>query len=223
MAKGLGAKINELRLNKNMTQGSLGKLLNVSQVAVYKWEKDLTEPDSSTILMLADIFNVSAEYLLGNTYDPTPIKDLVHKDSIKIHDMVNLPLIDTSDTYPTVIHENNTTKYKAANPLEIKKYKKETLFYIQIIDDLMIEDGVPNGSFVLINQQETLNNEEIGLFKITNNKQLLLRKFLIQEKYIILKSSNKAINEPDIIFTKSSLGKDLKIIGKAIKAEFNFK
>lgn len=105
MSEGLGAKIKELRLNQNMTQAALGKLLNVSQMAVYKWEKQLTEPDTLTLIKLANLFNVSIDYLLSTSYDPTPRSHLVHKNTIKTEAMINIPIIKTIDVYPTIIHE----------------------------------------------------------------------------------------------------------------------
>ena len=93
MSERLGTKIKELRLNQNMTQSALGKLLNVSQVAVYKREKQFTEPDTLTLIKLADLFNVSIDYLLGATYDSTPRSQLVYKNTIKTQEMINILII----------------------------------------------------------------------------------------------------------------------------------
>lgn len=60
---GLGFKIKELRNKNKMTQGKLGELLNVSQVAVSKWEKQQTEPDATSLKKIANIFDVSIDFL----------------------------------------------------------------------------------------------------------------------------------------------------------------
>lgn len=73
----LGNRIKYLRnINNDMTQKGLAELLNITQQAVGKWEKDLNEPDSKTLLKLSEIFNCSLDFLLGRTDDPTPIRDV---------------------------------------------------------------------------------------------------------------------------------------------------
>lgn len=70
----LNCRIEELRKDFGMSQASLGKLLNVSQQAVAKWEKGIAEPDSNNIARISKLFNVSTDYLLGLTDNPTPSK-----------------------------------------------------------------------------------------------------------------------------------------------------
>ncbi len=62
--KTLGNKINELRKARMMTQDELAEKLNVSPQAVSKWENDLSVPDISTLVQLADLFGASLDYLL---------------------------------------------------------------------------------------------------------------------------------------------------------------
>ena len=61
----IGLKIKELRKKKDMTQEKLAECLNVSFQAVSKWETGITYPDISQLPLLADIFGVSADVLLG--------------------------------------------------------------------------------------------------------------------------------------------------------------
>ena len=61
----IGNIIKELRLEKSLSQQSLGKLIGVSQKAIDYWERGVNEPKASYIIKLADFFGVSADYLLG--------------------------------------------------------------------------------------------------------------------------------------------------------------
>ena len=73
----LGQRIKFLRSRAdNMTQKELAEILNITQQAVGKWEKDINEPDSKTIVMLCEILNCSLEFLHGRTDDPTPVRDV---------------------------------------------------------------------------------------------------------------------------------------------------
>ena len=62
----LGEKIKEERLKKGISQATLGELLQLTQQAVGRWEKNLSEPDTSTLKKLADLFGVSVDYLVGH-------------------------------------------------------------------------------------------------------------------------------------------------------------
>ncbi len=57
-----GEKIAELRKANNMTQADLGARLNVTFQAVSKWERGESYPDFETMLQIANIFHVKAEY-----------------------------------------------------------------------------------------------------------------------------------------------------------------
>lgn len=70
-------KIKELRKAAKYSQEELAKRLNVHQTAVSQWEQGRTTPDLDTVKKLANIFNVSTDYLLDNNgeTDAAPITD----------------------------------------------------------------------------------------------------------------------------------------------------
>ena len=57
-------RLKELRLNKNLTQQQLGKLLSVSGQTILNWENDITYPPVKKLIELASFFDVSIDYLL---------------------------------------------------------------------------------------------------------------------------------------------------------------
>ncbi|WP_019205473.1 helix-turn-helix domain-containing protein [Limosilactobacillus ingluviei] len=61
----MGSKIRDLRKEKRLSQTELGKLIHVSQQTVTAWENNKAEPTSSAVVQLAEVFNVSTDYLLG--------------------------------------------------------------------------------------------------------------------------------------------------------------
>lgn len=64
-----GKKLKELRLENKLTQTDLGKKINISKANMSKYENDIIEPNLDTINALAQLFNVSSDYLLGRTND----------------------------------------------------------------------------------------------------------------------------------------------------------
>lgn len=62
---GFGRRLQNLRMQKNMTQGDLADRIGVTAQAVSKWENDLSYPDITILPTLATIFNVEINYLFG--------------------------------------------------------------------------------------------------------------------------------------------------------------
>lgn len=61
----IGDRIKELRKEKNFSKSQLARRIGVSQKAVDYWELGTNEPKASYIVKLAELFEVSADFLLG--------------------------------------------------------------------------------------------------------------------------------------------------------------
>lgn len=61
----LGFRIRRLRKEKMLSQDQLGKLLGVSKVSVSGYENGTRNPSMEILSKMVDIFNVSADYILG--------------------------------------------------------------------------------------------------------------------------------------------------------------
>ena len=61
----LGVHIAELRKTAGLTQGQLGEKLGYSDKSVSKWERGEGVPDVYVLKKLTEIFNCSADTLLG--------------------------------------------------------------------------------------------------------------------------------------------------------------
>ncbi len=58
-------RLKELRIEKNLSQRELSKLVGYSQPAIARWEKNLQIPNIDVLIVFAKFFNVSTDYLLG--------------------------------------------------------------------------------------------------------------------------------------------------------------
>lgn len=63
----LADKIRELRIEKNLTQADLAKVLNVSRTTIANYENGNRSPSMDLLLQLADFFQVTTDFLLGRT------------------------------------------------------------------------------------------------------------------------------------------------------------
>lgn len=64
--KSLAELLKENRVKCKMTQEFVSEKLGVSRQAVSKWENGSTEPSTSNLIALAELYEVSAEELLKN-------------------------------------------------------------------------------------------------------------------------------------------------------------
>lgn len=80
----LGNNIKELRKQKHLTQKDLAKLMHVSQQTIGAWETERAIPGSDTLALLANLFNVSTDHLLGRDTKEDDLKtaDLADDDTI---------------------------------------------------------------------------------------------------------------------------------------------
>ena len=56
----------QLRKEKKITQKEIAYFLKTTQTTYARYENGMRQPDIETLCKLADYFNVSVDYLLGN-------------------------------------------------------------------------------------------------------------------------------------------------------------
>lgn len=59
-------RIEELREEKGITQNEIAEAIGTSRTNIGRWEKGLNEPSYTYVIKLANFFNVSVDYLIGN-------------------------------------------------------------------------------------------------------------------------------------------------------------
>lgn len=63
-------RIRALRLSKGLTQEALGKIIGVKYDSISIYERGKNYPEVRNLIILADYFGVSTDYLLGRTDNP---------------------------------------------------------------------------------------------------------------------------------------------------------
>lgn len=61
-------KLRELRNTRNFTQAQVAKIIGVTQSTYNYYEKEKTQPDFDILIKIADLYNVSIDYLLGREF-----------------------------------------------------------------------------------------------------------------------------------------------------------
>ena len=63
----IGERIKELRIEKNLSQMQLAKIIGVSQKAIDYWERNINEPKASYIIAIVKFFNISFDEFFAET------------------------------------------------------------------------------------------------------------------------------------------------------------
>ena len=66
----LNERLKELRAKKGLSQKQISKELNISDRNYQRYEYGAVEPVASTLIALADYFDVSLDYLCGRSDNP---------------------------------------------------------------------------------------------------------------------------------------------------------
>ena len=90
----IGQRITRLREKSGLSQRKLGEILGVSHVSIQNWEKGISAPSSVELVKIADLFNISTDFLLGRddamsyysckSYIPTEL------DQIKLAEIISI-------------------------------------------------------------------------------------------------------------------------------------
>ncbi len=89
----IGERIIELRKQRNISQGQLANMMDVSRQAVSKWENDLSSPDTIHLIRLADALGADLEYLAtGKTFEPE-VKEKIVTVVQQVDHIVEKPIV----------------------------------------------------------------------------------------------------------------------------------
>lgn len=84
-----GMRIQQLRMDRNMSQEALGKKLGRSKSVVCGYENNLRVPPLDILVQIAVIFNVSLDYLVGiDKKEMVSIDGLSDGQKKTIHDLI---------------------------------------------------------------------------------------------------------------------------------------
>ena len=120
----LGNRIKFLRKRANITQSELAEKLNLSFGTISKYEKDEISIPSETLLKIANIFNVSTDFLLGRV----DIKNESIAIAASIKDNVDLSDVSNEDK-EAIMRFVEMAKNKNKN----KNKKIELIFFMNYL------------------------------------------------------------------------------------------
>lgn len=226
----IGKIIATYRKQNGLSQPALAKLLEenghkITNKAISNWEKEITEPNASLLLLLCKVLKITDIYRDYYGYNPANLfSELNTEGKEKALDYIQL-LIDSGKYQKTTIIPfsrkirlfdipasagvGNFLDGDNFTELEVGEEVPENAdFGIRISGDSM-EPRFVNGQIVWVHKQETLSNGEIGIFFLDGNAYC--KKLQDDEKGLYLISLNNTY-EPIAVTENQTF----KIFGKVV-------
>lgn len=118
-------RLRALRNDRSWTQADLASKINVSPKTIGAWERGTREPPIETITKLSDIFDVSADYLLGKTTQKNTISTTETDDILTMYKIDTRGLTeDEIDDMREELEEYNDFMTKRLQEKIAKKKRK---------------------------------------------------------------------------------------------------
>ncbi|MBR5321312.1 MAG: helix-turn-helix transcriptional regulator [Clostridia bacterium] len=133
----LSNRIYELRTQKGLSQKELGAILGVSNKAVSKWETGTAIPKTETLIKLAEVFEISAEELLGFACKDENIKDRIAYKTSKTPKEINKYFLKVSVVFNVILTISAFLPMVAVAIIEFFAFSFDTL-YITLILGMLI-------------------------------------------------------------------------------------
>ena len=85
----LGERLKALRIENHLRQDRVARLVNVEKSSISMYETGMRQPSYTTLVRLADVFNVTTDYLLGRTNSsPVDLSGLTAAEAAMINQLV---------------------------------------------------------------------------------------------------------------------------------------
>lgn len=194
-------RLSELRKEKGLSQKDFGKIIGAAQNTVSQWENGSREPDNETINRIANFFNISIDYLLGNESTPTTTTD----KGIKI------PVLGEVAAGFPMFADENIIDYEEI-PAEMAK--NDDYFALKIHGDSM-EPRICSGDVVIVRKQSNVDSGDIAIV-IVNGDLGTCKKVVKHSSGISLISFNSKY-EPMFYTFDDIKNLPLTIIGKVVE------
>jgi len=165
----VGERLKQAREKSGKTLEVAGNKVGVHKSTVLRWENGETEKIKIPILeTLAMFYNVNPTWLMG--YD-VPMERTVAIDNIG-NEVVQIPVYGRiSAGLPIEMQSDNIIDYIF---IEKSETKRGTFYALEVIGDSM-DKIIPDGSRVIVRQQEDLENGEIGVIAINGYEATVKR------------------------------------------------
>ncbi len=195
----LAENLRKLRRSKGLTQNDLGKLLNVSNGTIAMWETAKRQPDIEMVTKIANLFNVSTDYLLNN-------KEAPKKKGVRIPVLGTIPAGIPIEAIEDILDYEEISEEMAS---------RGEFFALKVRGTSMSPE-ITDGEIAIIRQQDDANTGDICVVMV-NGYDATLKRIKKSNKGILLVPTNMLEFEPVFYTNEDIINLPVRIIGKVVE------
>ena len=198
--------LKRLREEKEMTQAELGKALEISPSAIGMYEQGRRTPDIPTLKKIASYFNVSLDYLLGNS----PAKAAQPKTTGR---GVRIPVLGRVVAGIPIEAVEEILDYEEITP---ELAATGEFFALQVKGDSMLPK-LEEGDVVIVKKQEDVETGDIAIV-LVNGDEATIKQVKKVNGGIMLYGFNPDVYEPHFYSNQQIEELPVRILGKVIES-----
>lgn len=194
-------RMKQLREVMGISMAEAAKRLSLPYTTYVNYEKGAREPDSETLIHIANFYNTTIDYLLYRQNTPAMPPNIV-----PLPKMQKVPLIGQIACGTPILAEENIEDY-----VDLPKHIRAD-FALTCKGDSMINAGIRDGDVVYIRKQEQVDNGQIAAVRV-GEEEATLKRFYFDGQTVTLVAENPAI--PPMVYPGEAAA-GIHIIGLAV-------
>lgn len=211
-------RIQELRKATGKSMRKTAAELNIPYTTYVNYEKCEREPNSEMLIILADYFGVSIDYLISRSDDPTPISvpapvenKLVLPVNVRPVSSVSLPLLGNVACGEPIFAEDNMETFVDAEE------GTKADFCLRVKGDSMVNARIFDGDIIFVRKQDMVDDGEIAVVLVEDEATVKRVYYDRENNVLTLMPENPTYKPMRYVGSELDL---IRIIGKVIAGQY---
>ena len=174
----------KLRIKNKYTQEDIANKFDMTKTGISYWENGKSEPSLEVIEKLSELFNVSIDYLLGNSDTENDYRIMHNRTNVIGVVPAGVPLEAIEDIIGEIEYPS--------------RFEDKEVFALQIKGDSM-NKVLPDGSIGLFEKTDVLENGQIGAILVNGYDATVKKFYRLTDSYVLEPLSFNPDYQPIVI------------------------
>lgn len=211
-------RLKMLRLSHDMTQNDLAKRISVNKQTISQYERGVRRPDLDTLGRLCDVFNVSSDYMLGETDVTVRLVDTEEMLALDAkRKTVSIPVYGAVKAGFPNIAMQEVIDIEEVSPEMIKDGAE--YFGLKLRGDSM-EPRMMDGDVVIVRQQPDVESGQIAIVMVNSEDATCKRVRKYRDGIELV--ANNPVYEPKFYSNKEIDELPVRVLGRVVELRGKF-
>lgn len=201
-----GAKLKSCRKNMSLSQKEFGQKIGVAESTVSLYESNKRFPDPETLKKISTLFNISIDYLLGNSPEKLPNQKSSGRG-------IRIPVLGRVVAGIPIEATQEILGYEEITP---DLAKTGEFFALQVKGDSMLPK-LEEGDIVIVKCQEDVETGDIAIV-LVNGDEATIKQVKKVDGGIMLYGFNSDVYAPHFYSNQQIEALPVRILGKVIES-----